>query len=74
MDDFTQIRSGTAVVDLLTEIAEYRFSNQRPTIWTCNLNLEVNERLNMAALKDQYGISFARRLQHSSKPYIVNEV
>ena len=38
MDDFTQIRPRTAVSDLLVEIAEARFAEQKPTIWTCNID------------------------------------
>ena len=73
MDDFTQIRSGTAVSDLLVEIAEARFANKRPTIWTCNINLATSDGSpRLDEISQKYGVSFARRLAHGSKSFMVN--
>lgn len=75
MDDFTQVRPRTAVADLLVEIAEARFADQKPTIWTCNLNLATAEgKPHLTKLSDNYGVSFARRLAHGSRGFMVNTI
>lgn len=73
MDDFTQVRPRTAVADLLVEIAEARFADQKPTIWTCNLDLSDAEgKPHLKKLSDDYGVSFARRVAHGSRGFLVN--
>lgn len=66
MDDFTQVRVGSWATDFLVEVAEARYSNLLPTIWTGNVTIT---RTDWSALESKYGQAFARRLVEGSKGY-----
>lgn len=66
MDDFSQLRVGTWAADFLVEVAEARYSNKLPTLWTGNL---VISRDNWSAIEEKYGQAFARRVVEGSKGY-----
>ena len=70
MDDFSQIDSKTFASGVLVEIAEARFSNLRPTIWTGNIELREGVRVG-TVLGSLYGPSFSRRITEASKGYAV---
>lgn len=70
MDDFSQIATGSFGAGLLLEIAESRFSNLCPTIWTGNINVpEVSAESLIQGISTQYGTSFGRRVVETSKGY-----
>ena len=70
MDDFSQIQPNSFGANLLLEVAEARFSNLRPTIWTGNIAIPVakyNEIVKV--ITGIYGPSFGRRIVEASKGY-----
>jgi len=70
MDDFSQVDSKTFASGLLVEIAEARFSNCRPTIWTGNIGLRDGVKVT-SVLGNLYGPSFSRRITEASKRYAI---
>lgn len=68
MDDFTMVPSSSKAHELLLEIAEYRFSNQLPTIWTGNVSGSTLQEI-MGNIAGSYGPGFARRLHHGSEGF-----
>jgi DNA replication protein DnaC len=69
MDDFAQVPPNTYGASVLMEIAEARFANCRPTIWTGNVNATGADMLKSVA--NLYGAGFARRLFDGSEGFRV---
>jgi DNA replication protein DnaC len=68
MDDFTQIRIGSWMADMLLEIAEDRYTAVLPTLWTGNVIITPTDQ---SALIEGYGASFARRLVEGARGLLV---
>lgn len=67
MDDFAEIPPNTPGHMMLLGIAEARFGNQRPTIWTGNVGGKREEV--MVELSQRYGPGFARRIHDGSEGF-----
>lgn len=72
MDDFTQVPEKTFGASVLLEVAESRFSNQRPTLWTGNVGPvggEWNDVVEVMAR--MYGAGFSRRVYDGTEGFRV---
>lgn len=67
MDDFAQVPAQTVAATTMMEIAEHRFANLRPTLWTGNV--DGDNVLNVLA--DRYSPGFARRVHDASEGFRV---
>lgn len=63
LDDFAVVRDGSYAADVLTELAERRYADLRPTMYTGNTSLETQ------ALGSRFGVCFARRFEVGSEGY-----
>lgn len=70
MDDFAQVPEKSFGAAVLMELAESRFSNNRPTIWTANLTAET-EKDYLLTIANMYGAGFARRVMDGTEGYRV---
>jgi len=70
MDDFSQIPERTFAATVLTEIAEYRFANLRPTVWTANVSGTGIEQV-MQSIAQLYGAGFSRRVHDGTEGFRV---
>lgn len=69
MDDFAQISERGPGAQALVEIAESRFSDLKPTLWTANVT-PVHKSM-IKAVANMYGAGFARRIFDTSENYRV---
>lgn len=67
MDDFSQITPNSFGARVLLEVAEARFSNLRPTVWTGNVTIDGGKAIDV--LSSLYGPSFGRRVVEASGGY-----
>lgn len=65
MDDFTMVPPASTAHEMLNEIAEYRFGNELPTLWTGNVGAQGLKEV-MGEIASMYGPGFSRRLYHGS--------
>lgn len=72
MDDFSQITPGGYQAGILLELAEARYSEMKPTIWTGNIAVsEPSTDAVTAAISSLYGPSFGRRVVEGSEGFRV---
>lgn len=74
MDDFAQVPERSWGSTILMEVAETRFANQYPTIWTANIEgigQSSGERDTLGAIAQLYGAGFARRVHDASEGFRV---
>jgi DNA replication protein DnaC len=69
MDDFAQIPEQSPGATALMEIAESRFADQVPTLWTANIPATSANLIKH--ISQLYGAGFARRLYDTSEGYRV---
>lgn len=67
MDDFAQVPERTIAATTMMELAEYRFANLCPTIWTGNVDGDNV----LSVLADKYSPGFARRVHDASDGFRV---
>lgn len=70
LDDFAQIPERSPAAQTLVEIAEARFSDQLPTLWTANIEAPATGIVK--AIGQLYGAGFARRVYDSSEGFRVH--
>lgn len=69
VDDFaTAVAAPSWQADALLTVAEARFSNLRPTLWTANVEITKDD---VSKLEGLYGVAFARRVMHASQGFSV---
>ena len=70
MDDFSQVVPNSYGAGILLEIAEARFSNQLPTLWTGNIHVSRKSYNDIVAtLTNLYGPSLGRRVAEPNKEH-----
>lgn len=69
MDDFAQVRPGSWAADFCVEIAERRYGEKRPTLWTANIDGVTKQ--NRAPLENVFGVGFGRRVFEGAEGYRV---